>query len=140
MTLDKLVELKASEETTWLKAASFAMSDLSLGKLIGPVDLRVDFFMPRPKSHYRLSGTGPLKDGAPVYHVQKPDATKLLRSVEDALNDVVWKDDVQVSDIQVTKRWAPQPQHDDVKSVGCVVAITPSQAQERLQPQPIEKF
>ena len=68
------------------KAASQAMSVLRLGKIIGPVQLHIEFYLPRPKSHFRLKGTGPLKDNAPIYHLQKPDATKLLRSVEDALN------------------------------------------------------
>ena len=65
--------------------------------LDGPVKLEVLFVMPRPKSHF---GTGRnacvLKSSAPAWPAVKPDTTKLLRAVEDALNGVIWRDDAQV--------------------------------------------
>lgn len=66
------------------------------------------FYMPRPKSHY---GSGKnadkLKSSAPKWyeHLQKPDAGKLSRSVEDALTGVVWKDDCQLR-VWQEKRWS----------------------------------
>jgi Holliday junction resolvase RusA-like endonuclease len=60
----------------------------------GPLTLEVWFVMPRPKGHF---GAGEkLRPSAPEYPAVKPDATKLLRAVEDALNGIVWKDDSQV--------------------------------------------
>lgn len=59
-----------------------------------PLELTVLFQMPRPRGHY---GTGKrsatLKASAPVWHVGAPDATKLMRRLEDALKAIVWRDD-----------------------------------------------
>lgn len=74
------------------------------GLMLGPVRLLVVFGMPRPKGHY---GTGRnasrLKAGAPKHHTTKPDATKLLRAVEDAMTGIVWRDDAQVVEQEVRK-------------------------------------
>lgn len=63
----------------------------------GPVNLSVDFYFPRPKSHYRTGKhAGTLRDDAPVYVATKPDLDKLLRAVGDALTGVVLRDDSQI--------------------------------------------
>jgi len=68
-----------------------------MGLLRGPLYLECTFYLPRPKSHYGSGRNSQLvKPAAPEYPAGKPDATKLLRAVEDALNGVVWKDDAQV--------------------------------------------
>lgn len=67
--------------------------------LTGPIRMTYSFVFPRPKSHY---GTGKnantLKPNAPYWHTNKPDLTKIIRSTEDALTDIVYKDDSQVCD------------------------------------------
>ena len=69
--------------------------------LSGPVSLTMRFHMPRPKSHYQAKGG--LKDSAPGWHTSRPDATKLLRGVEDALTGIIWRDDAQVCKQEVLK-------------------------------------
>lgn len=68
--------------------------------------LSVRFVLTRPKGHY---GTGrnaaAVRASAPEYPTTKPDATKLLRAVEDALTGVVWRDDAQVVEQSVTKAY-----------------------------------
>jgi Holliday junction resolvase RusA-like endonuclease len=65
--------------------------------LTGPLELTVRFFLARPKGHYRTGRNAALlRDGAPGYPAIKPDATKLLRAVEDALTGIVWRDDAQI--------------------------------------------
>lgn len=70
----------------------------------GPVELALTFFVARPKAHY---GTGrnaaKLKPTAPRYPTTRPDATKLLRAVEDALTGIVYADDAQVINQYVSK-------------------------------------
>lgn len=65
--------------------------------LTGPLVLEVRFFFVRPKSHY---GSGKnarvLKPSAPTYPATRPDTTKLLRALEDALTGVLWRDDAQI--------------------------------------------
>ena len=75
--------------------------------LKGPLQLIVTFYMPRPKSHY---GTGKKRDvlrlDAPSFHTSKPDATKLVRAIEDAMTGIAWEDDAQVVSQVVGKVYA----------------------------------
>lgn len=72
-----------------------------------PVTLTVIFMMQRPKAHYRSGKYAQkLKPSAPTRHVQKPDTTKLTRSLEDALTGIAWVDDCQVYSIESSKLWA----------------------------------
>jgi Holliday junction resolvase RusA-like endonuclease len=59
----------------------------------GPLELRLVFYRPRPKGHFGVKG---LRAKAPPYPTTKPDTTKLIRAVEDALTKIVWRDDAQV--------------------------------------------
>lgn len=72
-----------------------------------PLKLTVYFIMPRPKNHFRANGE--LKPNAPVYHTSRPDTTKLLRCLEDALTNVVWRDDSLIVIQDVEKRYGIQP-------------------------------
>jgi len=80
------------------QVAGARMAGLEL--LEGPLNLCVDFFLPRPKSHVGKRGVRP---SAPFHHLVKPDATKLLRAVEDALTGIVYRDDAQIVMQAVTK-------------------------------------
>jgi len=74
------------------------------------IRLDVTFFLPRPKSHYGTgSNSNKLKESAPTWHTQRPDATKLLRCVEDALTGLVWRDDAQIVWQRATKGWDDRP-------------------------------
>lgn len=79
------------------KEMSFCESDMFYTPTRKPVRLTLNFCFLRPKSHY---GTGKnienVKHSAPTHHTKKPDLTKLIRAVEDALTGVVWVDDSQV--------------------------------------------
>jgi Holliday junction resolvase RusA-like endonuclease len=63
--------------------------------MAGPLTLHIRFCMPRPKYHFNSKGV--LKPTAPYYHTTSPDVTKLIRSTEDALKQIVWRDDAQVA-------------------------------------------
>lgn len=67
-----------------------------------PIKLVVHFVLPRPKSHYRTGKNAAiLRPDAPHRHAIKPDTTKLLRGLEDALTGMLWADDAQIA-LQVT--------------------------------------
>lgn len=68
------------------------------------LSLTVEFVMPRPKSHYRKDGS--IKSGAESWHAKKPDTTKLLRSLEDALTGILWNDDSQIVRQMASKMYA----------------------------------
>lgn len=81
----------------WMNAvaacAEAALTESGGSLLDGPVWLAVDFYFCRPKGHFGKRG---LRPAAPEHHTTKPDATKLLRGLEDALKGIVWRDDSQV--------------------------------------------
>ena len=70
-----------------------------------PLDLYVTFAVARPRGHYGMSG-----ELRPRYRAAlpttRPDLTKLLRALEDALTGIVWRDDAQVVLQWVTKGYA----------------------------------
>lgn len=75
--------------------------------LDGPLVLDVTFRFLRPGDHFGRRGGAPyLKPTAPHYHSVKPDATKLLRALEDALTGVVWRDDSRIVVQRVRKVYA----------------------------------
>ncbi len=89
------------------QVAGEALASTNGTPFAGPVQLTLLFFVARPKSHYGTGrNAGTLKPTAPRYPTTRPDATKLLRAVEDALTDAgVWGDDAQVVEQFVRKRY-----------------------------------
>ena len=67
----------------------------------GPVTVRIDFHLPRPKTLPKRV----------KYHCKKPDLDKLARGSLDAMTGTLWTDDAQVVDLHVVKHYAgTQPQ------------------------------
>lgn len=89
--------------------------------LEGPVEIRLEFFTLRPKSHYRARkvrlanaetvSVTVMRPGMQLRPTSAPDGDKLWRSVGDALNGVCYRDDRQVCEAVVRKRYtrAEQP-------------------------------
>jgi Holliday junction resolvase RusA-like endonuclease len=69
----------------------------------GPVEMRVVFYLPRPGGHFGKKG---LRKSAPLYPATKPDLSKLVRAVEDALIGIVFNDDARVVRHHVEKLYA----------------------------------
>jgi len=68
------------------------------------LNLDVIFFLRRPKGHFGSGkNAGVLKASARPYPISKPDATKLVRALEDAMTGIVWRDDAQVVDQRARK-------------------------------------
>lgn len=66
----------------------------------GPLSLDATFFLPIPKStHYT-----PLS-----YHFFKPDASNLLKMIEDAANKILYHDDCSIAKISLTKLYDKKP-------------------------------
>ncbi len=64
-----------------------------------PVALQVCFYFKRAESHYGTgANAGKLKASAPMFMTQKPDVSKAIRCLEDALNEKLWADDKQICD------------------------------------------
>ena len=82
-----------------------------------PVCLKLQFLMPRPKSHFGKGGC--LKESAPRWFTGKPDADNLSKAVMDALTQIgAWQDDKLVVDLRATKMYA------GYGGQGCLISIT----------------
>lgn len=91
----------------WMdRVANIAREHYGGPLLNGPIWLRICFYRIRPKSHY---GSGrnatKLKPSAPGYPTTRPDSLKLGRAIEDALSGVIWRDDSQVVEHEISKVW-----------------------------------
>lgn len=94
-----------SQAKDWKKNVRLIAAELMSarpGTFQGPLMLVATFYQERPKSHF---GTRGLKPSAPKYPAVRPDVTKLLRPLEDALTGVVWDDDQQIVEQIARKRY-----------------------------------
>lgn len=93
----KMFVRPANKETKiWMAVVSYHARQHYQGELLtGVVKASFIFTMKRPKNHYRTNGQ--LKDWAPLYHASQPDVGKLVRSTEDALSGIIYRDDSQIA-------------------------------------------
>ena len=78
-------------------------------KYTGGVSIRIDSVFLRPKVHYKRGlrgGDTRLKIHAPHFHAQKPDCDNLAKFVGDCLSGLAFRDDCQICDLSVHKRWS----------------------------------
>lgn len=77
-----------------------------------PIRLTLEFYVPRPKSHYRTGAhAGELKEWAKSARpCVKPDLLKLARCVEDALTGFAYHDDSDIVEEPLRKEFATPEQ------------------------------
>ena len=92
-------------ESTVALFAAQAMAGRAL--LTGPVNLqmRVDFPIPASWSMKKQRAA----EAGQILPTVKPDSDNIVKAICDAINGVVWKDDVQVVDLTVKKRYSVVP-------------------------------
>lgn len=73
-----------------------------------PLILEVTLTLPRPKAHYSNKGNLRTKHMG-YWKPTKPDLTKHIRAVEDALKGIAWADDAQIVRQVNEKRWGERP-------------------------------
>jgi len=74
--------------------------------MLEPLAVQVTFYVKRPAGHFGTGrNAGVLKESAPAFPAGTPDLLKLMRSTEDALTGIVWKDDAQIVDEVLHKRY-----------------------------------
>jgi Holliday junction resolvase RusA-like endonuclease len=114
------------------RVAAVAQQAWPDGPLEGPLVLTVTFHLARPKGHF---GTGKnarnTRPSAPLYPANKPDTSKLVRALEDALTGVLWRDDSQVVTQHVAKRWGVPGADVEVRPMAEGGASEPAEAAHR---------
>nr|RPI89180.1 MAG: RusA family crossover junction endodeoxyribonuclease [Chloroflexota bacterium] len=136
-----------ARETDWKDTvaswASHAMKKAGVQEpLDGAIRLEVVFFLQRPQNHYNSAGK--LKAKFNDLHTTKPDATKLLRCLEDALKQIVWRNDSQVCTTIVSKRYGAIPGaqvtiSEESPEGGTVTAAAPTPQQASFFNDPVQK-
>lgn len=93
---------------TMCQAARSRAQQNGWATLTGPVEVVLDFYMPRPRHHYRQGRHSHLlRDTAPMLPMAKPDLDKMARGCLDALTDAeVMRDDSLVVRLGAAKWWA----------------------------------
>lgn len=95
---------------SWQAQVASAAREAYRGELLrGPLQLVLEFFVPRPKGHYGSGrNAGVVKASAAPYPIGRPDAKKLARGTTDALKGIVFFDDSQiVADIALKQYGEP---------------------------------
>jgi Holliday junction resolvase RusA-like endonuclease len=74
----------------------------------GPVSAHFQFLMPIPK--YKEKNIGAiLNAGGTSLHIIPPDTSNLIKFYEDALNDILWKDDCLICSLHGEKFYSLKP-------------------------------
>lgn len=97
-------EKTASYENLVKLAAAEAMKGTEL--ITGPVKVRIFLFVTPPASWSNKKRINALNGG--IFPTSKPDLDNSAKLALDACNEIVWKDDKQVVDLTVRKRYAEQ--------------------------------
>lgn len=97
----------------WKTNCAIVAAELMKGRELfaQPLMIVVEFYFIRPRSHYGARG---VLRSSPKFPTVRPDATKLLRPLEDALTGIVWRDDAQIVEQIVRKRYG-EPARAEVK-------------------------
>ena len=108
-----VADMSGAHGKVWRKTVAwFARQAYDGPPLSGPLRLVVTFVMPRPQNHFGKHG---LRPNARPWPTVAPDATKLVRALEDACNGLVWHDDAQIVEQVVRKEYGER--------VGAQVAV-----------------
>ena len=71
----------------------------------GPLELIITFFMALPKAS-KIRQQKLLDD---KWHYIKPDASNMLKLMEDICKSILYKDDCQIASLKIQKVYDPQP-------------------------------
>lgn len=70
-----------------------------------PLKLDITFFMPIPLSSTKKSREGYTNK----YHRLRPDLSNMIKFIEDVCNDLIYKDDAMIAEINAVKLYSSNP-------------------------------
>ena len=93
---------------SWRKTVEIALKRHADKNLSGAIQVELNFYFARPKSHFRTGKFSHImKDDAPKHHLKKPDLDNLAKLPLDVLTKMrYFSDDSQVVNLLVTKEYA----------------------------------
>ena len=78
-------------------------------KIEGAVNMNIIYAFRRPKSLSKKE-RNEIDGGKNIPKTTKPDIDNLTKAILDALNGIAWKDDAQVTQINIQKVWSAKDQ------------------------------
>ena len=72
-----------------------------------PIKMKIEAYFAIPKSFSKVKQSQALE--GKLLPLTKPDADNIAKVICDALNDVAYKDDTQIVELSITKRYAMEP-------------------------------
>lgn len=88
----------------WQAVIAYAAQAAGVTPMDGPLEIGLEFYLPRPASHFGKRG---LRPSAPRWPGVKPDLDKLIRASLDALSGVGYGDDARIVRVEAEKRYCP---------------------------------
>ena len=86
--------------TEWAKYVKLVAAEHAPATLLeGPISLSLEFVLMRPKSVGKRRG----------WPIVRPDLSNLAKGFDDAMTGILWKDDAQIVDARVEKRYSAEP-------------------------------
>ncbi|MBO1361893.1 RusA family crossover junction endodeoxyribonuclease [Acetobacter sacchari] len=98
-------DAKTTNAEAWVR--SCAVEQVGQPMLDGPVQLRIEYEIAIPKSWPKKKASD-ARCGRQKPTV-KPDVDNVAKLVGDALNGIVWRDDSQIYELHVSRRYADVP-------------------------------
>jgi Holliday junction resolvase RusA-like endonuclease len=93
-----------AKEKDWRQRVALAAGEAMAGTpWDGPVVVKATFYLQRPLAHLKTGGA--LRPSAPRFPTGKPDVDKMVRSLLDALENIVYTRDARVVTAVVTKAY-----------------------------------
>ncbi|WP_236575978.1 MULTISPECIES: RusA family crossover junction endodeoxyribonuclease [Paenibacillus] len=96
---------KSRDYKDYVRLATAEHAPASL--LEGPVGMMLTIYRSMPKSFSKRKATA--AEAGELRPTTKPDVDNYLKGVKDALKGVIWKDDSQVVEVFVQKRYSSRP-------------------------------
>lgn len=98
-------DAKTASAETWVRAC--AIEQVGQPCLAGPLALHMEISVSVPQSWSKRRQADAL--AGTTRPTGKPDVDNTLKLLADALNGVVWRDDSQLVDVRVIKRYGTEP-------------------------------
>lgn len=102
-------------QLAWIEAGRPRLPD-------GALTITATVVVARPQAHWRKNGTLTTAGQRTPWPCRTPDLDNVLKLIADALNQHAYRDDAQIVDAHITRRWA---QADEFEHITVRIATAP---------------
>lgn len=99
----KTIAAEGAVKRAWLAAGEPRFFD-------APLAVEILLLVPRPKSHLRKNARLSAAGLREPHCMRKPDLDNVAKLVLDALNGLAYRDDAQVVQLHISRRWSEVPE------------------------------